>query len=274
MSASAPLSMVHDETSMGEWHLLHVSAMGKMSELAAALMARDWAQVDRACRWVYEVLRPHNEAEEREILPLLDELGAEALCDQLIGDHREMWDLTLKLLAANDGGVVKDASGYQESARKLMDLIRQHIDTEEHVMLPLLKGKSLYMGDEVNQDGYLILEKRLLAPETWSFVVQAPMVARGRKPGQFLMVATLFTAQRYEQRAVTATGQLGEHLGLGAAQQKRADAGDQAPAGERVRGLIVAFGKLGAVAQHAGHGEGHEAPQVQEPVFDGGAGER
>ncbi|WP_306602191.1 NADPH-dependent glutamate synthase [Geothrix sp. 21YS21S-2] len=189
-------SMVHDETSMGEWHLLHLSAMTKMSELAAALLAQDWAQVDRACRWVYEVLRPHNEAEERELLPLLDELGAEALMDQLIGDHREMWDLTLLLLAANAGGVVKEPGIYQEQARRLMDLIRQHIDTEEHVMLPLLKGKSLYMGDEVNADGYLILEKRLLAPETWSFIVQAPMVARGRKPGQFLMVAPFEKSER------------------------------------------------------------------------------
>jgi len=104
MPTSAPLSKVHDETSMGEWHLLHKAAMARMSELSAALTAQDWTQVDRACRWVYEVLRPHNEAEERELLPLLDELGAEALMDQLIGDHREMWDLTLMLLAANDGG--------------------------------------------------------------------------------------------------------------------------------------------------------------------------
>jgi glutamate synthase (NADPH/NADH) small chain len=196
MTPSASLTMVHDETSMGEWHLLHRSAMGKMSELAAALLAQDWAGVDRSCRWVYEVLRPHNEAEEREMLPLLDELGAEALCDQLVGDHREMWELTLQMLAANDGGTVSEPGAYQELARRLLDLIRQHIDTEEHVMLPLLKGKSLYMGPEVNEDGYLILEKTLLAPDTWSFIVQAPMVARGRKPGQFLMVAPFEQSER------------------------------------------------------------------------------
>ncbi|HLO65689.1 MAG TPA: NADPH-dependent glutamate synthase [Holophaga sp.] len=196
MSPTPSFSVVHDETSMGEWHLLHLTALGKLNELASALEARNWAQVDRAAHWVYEVLRPHNEAEERELLPLLDELGAEGLMDQLIGDHREMWDLTLQLLAANDGGNVREPGPYLEVGLKLVDLVRQHIETEEKVMLPLLKGKSLFMGAEVNEDGYLILEKELLAPETWSFVVQAPMIARGRKPGQFLMVAPFPTSER------------------------------------------------------------------------------
>ena len=48
----------------------------------------------------------------------------------------------------------------------------------------------------IREEGYLILEKRLLAPETWSFVVLAPMVARGRKPGQFLMVAPFPRSER------------------------------------------------------------------------------
>ena len=43
---------------------------------------------------------------------------------------------------------------------------------------------------------YRILEKTLLAPETWSFIVHAPMVARGRKPGQFLMVAPFEQSER------------------------------------------------------------------------------
>jgi len=196
MTSSIPQSIVHDETSMGEWHLLHLSALGKMADLEKALASQDWTQVDRCGRWVYEVLRPHNEAEEREILPLLEEVGAEALCDQLLGDHREMWDLTLQLLAGNDTGTVKDPEAYREKGQRLLELIRQHIETEEKVMLPLLQGKSLYMSDDVNVDGYRILEKRLLAPETWSFIVQAPMVARGRKPGQFLMVAPFERSER------------------------------------------------------------------------------
>ncbi|BDU75715.1 NADPH-dependent glutamate synthase [Mesoterricola sediminis] len=196
MSPAPSFALVHDETSMGEWHLLHLTALGKLTELDAAIAGRDWVGMERAARWIYEVLRPHNEAEERELLPLLEELGAEALMDQLVGDHREMWDLTLHLLSGNDGGSVREQGPYLEVARKLLDLVRQHIETEERVMLPLLKGKSLYMGAEVNEDGYLILEKELLAPETWSFVVQAPMVARGRKPGQFLMVAPFPTSER------------------------------------------------------------------------------
>ena len=194
--ATPSFDLVHDETSMGEWHLLHQSALGKMAELDAAIQAKEWARIDRACVWVYEVLRPHNEAEERELLPLLEEVGAENLADQLISDHREMWDLTLAMMAGNDAGVVAEPATYLETGQRLLDLIRGHIETEEHIMLPLLRGKSLYPGADVNEDGYLILEKRLLAPETWSFIVQAPMVARGRKPGQFLMVAPFETSER------------------------------------------------------------------------------
>ena len=48
--------------------------------------------------------------------------------------------------------------------------------------------------DHLNE--YRILEKTLLAPDTWSFVVHAPMVARGRRPGQFLMVAPFEQSER------------------------------------------------------------------------------
>ena len=80
--------------------------------------------------------------------------------------------------------------------QRLVDLIRDHIEAEELLMLPLLKGKSLYCSDDETQDGYLILEKKLVAPETWSFIVQAPQVARGRKPGQFFMVAPFPESER------------------------------------------------------------------------------
>ena len=196
MPVPTPLSAVTDSAAMADWHALHQTAMARMSELATALNARDWVQVDHTCRWIYEVLRPHNEGEERELFPLLEELGAEALQEQLLNDHREMWDLDLQLLAANDKGEVKAPGAYGELARRLLDLVRQHIDTEEHLMLPLLRGRSGYPSTGAMEEGYLILEKTLLAPETWSFVVQAPMVARGRKPGQFLMVAPFPKSER------------------------------------------------------------------------------
>jgi glutamate synthase (NADPH/NADH) small chain len=46
------------------------------------------------------------------------------------------------------------------------------------------------------EDGYLIAEKRMLAPETWEFVVEAPLVAHGRRPGQFFMVQAFEHGER------------------------------------------------------------------------------
>ena len=196
MPTPAPAETTAEAVDLLAWHDLHQEAMNRMADLATALDGRDWVAVDQACRWIYEVLRPHNEAEERELFPLLEEVGAEELREQLAADHREMWDLDLQLLSANDRGQVTDPGATGELARRLLDLVRQHIDTEEHLMLPLLRGHSLYPATGAMAEGYLILEKTLLAPETWSFVVQAPMVARGRKPGQFFMVAPFPMSER------------------------------------------------------------------------------
>jgi glutamate synthase (NADPH/NADH) small chain len=178
------------------WHATHEEARIRLTLLAGALAAGDWPDVDRGAKWIYEVLRPHNEAEERELFPLLEELGAEALYQRLHDDHRQMWDLTLQLLAEISEGTVRAPRSLTLLGQRLVDLVRDHIEAEEQLMLPLLKGKSIYWSDAETQDGYLILEKRLIAPETWSFIVQAPQVARGRKPGQFFMVAPFPESER------------------------------------------------------------------------------
>jgi glutamate synthase (NADPH/NADH) small chain len=49
---------------------------------------------------------------------------------------------------------------------------------------------------EGQEEGYLIVEKKLLAPETWGFTVMAPMVALGRRPGQFFMVQPFEQSER------------------------------------------------------------------------------
>lgn len=46
------------------------------------------------------------------------------------------------------------------------------------------------------EDGYLILEKRILAPQTWGFTVFAPLVAIGRKPGQFFVIQPFEQSER------------------------------------------------------------------------------
>ena len=68
--------------------------------------------------------------------------------------------------------------------------------------------------------------------------------------------------------------QIGRYLGLGAAQKERADSRAETPLGQHVAGLIKALDELGPIAQHAGHGEGHQTPEVEQPVLDGRAGER
>ena len=178
------------------WHATHEEALSRLKRLADALAASDWVGVDQGARWIYEVLRPHNEAEERELFPLLEELGAEALYQRLHEDHRQMWDLNLQLLAEINEGQVRSPRSLTLLGQRLVDLIQDHIEAEEYLMLPLLKGRSLYCSDAETQDGYLILEKKLVAPETWSFIVQAPQVARGRKPGQFFMVAPFPESER------------------------------------------------------------------------------
>ncbi|WP_243322860.1 NADPH-dependent glutamate synthase [Geothrix sp. SG200] len=178
------------------WHATHQEAQKQLTDMAKAIGAGDWKRVDLGARWVYEELKPHNEAEERELLPLLEELGAEALVQRIQDEHRQMWDLTLQLLSEINDGQVRAPQALTLQGQRLVDLVRDHIEMEERLMLPLLKGRSMYWSDEETQDGYLILEKKLIAPETWSFIVQAPQVARGRKPGQFFMVAPFPESER------------------------------------------------------------------------------
>ena len=178
------------------WHATHQEAQTRLTRMAEALGTADWRGVDQGARWIFEVLKPHNEAEERELFPLLEEIGAEALLQRLYEDHRQMWELNLQLLSEISEGQVRAPRSLTLLGQRLVDLVRDHIEAEERLMLPLLKGKSLYWSEDETQDGYLILEKKLIAPETWSFIVQAPQVARGRKPGQFFMVAPFPESER------------------------------------------------------------------------------
>ncbi|HJU82758.1 MAG TPA: NADPH-dependent glutamate synthase [Holophagaceae bacterium] len=178
------------------WHELHEEAQRRLRAMSLAIAQEDWRGVDEGARWIYQVLRPHNEAEEQELFPLLEEIGAESLHQRLYDDHRQMWQLDLMLLSEISDGVAQHPVGATLLAQKLVDLVREHIDTEERLMLPLLKGKSLYWSESDTVDGYLILEKRALAPDTWSFTVQAPMVARNRQPGQFCMISPFAESER------------------------------------------------------------------------------
>jgi hypothetical protein len=107
-----------------------------MCRLALALDRQAWAEVLRACRWVQESFQPQYLWEEQRLFPLLDQAGARTLRRALRGDHREMGRLAQGVLEAWDGSATDGAQ-----VRLLLDLVRQHIDTEQHRALPLLRGQ-------------------------------------------------------------------------------------------------------------------------------------
>jgi len=175
------------ETPMGfaSWHSQHQEVLGMVSRLEAALDVADASSIACAAQQLHQALSPHHAAEETELFPLLDEVGAHDLQEQLLRDHREI------------GGLLQQvAETSPEAGWRLSRLVREHLEMEERLLLPLLKGRSLWPSEALEAEGYLILEKRLVAPETWSFVVLAPQVARGRKPGQFFMVAPFSHSER------------------------------------------------------------------------------
>ena len=79
MSDAAPQLISSANLPAPNWHATHEEAQARLTRLSDGLGAGDWKAVDQGARWIYEVLRPHNEAEERELFPLLEEIGAETL---------------------------------------------------------------------------------------------------------------------------------------------------------------------------------------------------
>lgn len=69
-------------------------------------------------------------------------------------------------------------------------------------------------------------------------------------------------------------GQVGGDLGFRAAEQERPGAGGEAAAREDVVLAVEIFHKTGAVAEHAGHGELEDRPEIKEAVLDRRSGER
>jgi hypothetical protein len=124
------------QASLEQWHAFHETALNGMWGLALALDQRAWAEVVHTCRWVREAFHPQNLWEEQRMFPLLDQAGARTLRQALWGDHREMGRLAQGVLEAWDGGATDGPR-----ARRLLDLVRQHIDTEQHRALPLLRGQ-------------------------------------------------------------------------------------------------------------------------------------
>ena len=84
--------------------------------------------------------------------------------------------------------------------------------------------------------------------------------------------AALFAFEFDDDFVLGARGEVGRGLGFGAAEEEVADAAVEA--GERCRvGFVILTAEGGLVAEEAGLGEGEEAPEVGEAVFDGRAGQ-
>jgi hypothetical protein len=148
-SVPCPVPATLDDAGMLQWQQLHQAAMARMSELAHALHRQDWPGVDQVCRWVREVLGPQGAGEERVLFPLLAQTGAAGLGEQLSADHRQMGGLARAIL---QGGQDPNIQG--ERVRQLLDLVRQHIDTEAHRVLPLLQGLVPGPRADLSAEGY------------------------------------------------------------------------------------------------------------------------
>ena len=84
----------------------------------------------------------------------------------------------------------------------------------------------------------------------------------------------LLTFHYAQQVLLDAVGQVLRDLHFCAPQQEWSHARGQSAAGERVILRVEAAEKMRPVAQRAGHGEGENAPEIQQTVFNGRAGER
>ncbi|MDR3670379.1 MAG: hemerythrin domain-containing protein [Holophaga sp.] len=155
-----PVPLAMDAPVLAEWHDQHQEALGRMSALANALDRQGWPDVDQACRWLQEVSVPHHQLEESELLPVLLAVGAGALSRRLAADHRKMEILLRAILHGQRNGRVRSPGPHGERARQLLNLVRQHIDTEEHVMLPLLRGLPHPLREQETSEGYLTIYPR------------------------------------------------------------------------------------------------------------------
>lgn len=128
------------EAGLDAWQGIHQAVLARMCDLAQALDRHDHPQAERACRWIHGHLDGHLRWEEREMFPRLAAAGAPGLAGILRADHREMIRLAALALSLDPG----DSRHPGEPARRLLDLVRHHVDTEQHRVLPLLQGRRPY----------------------------------------------------------------------------------------------------------------------------------
>ncbi|MGA2083638.1 MAG: hemerythrin domain-containing protein [Holophaga sp.] len=139
-ASSLPPVAIH-EAELADWQRIHQDALSAMADLSRALDRQDWQGVEQACRWVRETFQAHNRWEEQGPLPRLARAGGRSLQGVLRTDHQEMDLLAGAILQADGRGRALQPHLQGARARRLLDLVRQHVDTEAHRALPLLQGQ-------------------------------------------------------------------------------------------------------------------------------------
>src|SRR5438105_262579 len=84
----------------------------------------------------------------------------------------------------------------------------------------------------------------------------------------------LFAFHLANQLFLDAIGKVLGNLTFGAAQQKWADTGRQTAARKRILLRLVTTREVRAIAEHTGHSEGKNAPEIEQSIFDRRAGQR
>lgn len=122
-------------TRFEEEHRVGLKVLEHLEESALALRAgvdtaANLALAREMCGLLRTEVRPHNEAEERALFPLLgDHPGLQIFVDE----HREMWRLEQELATGLDAG---DAQRVAGTALHIVDLLRAHIEREDQMLFP------------------------------------------------------------------------------------------------------------------------------------------
>lgn len=129
---------VHHPTLL-KWMAEHDEALQRLDRMELATRAGDWHGVREVAQWLYEDLKPHNEAEEAHLFPLMDPHfgGGHGPTQCMREEHRLLWDLTLLVIGDLPEGGPGNPEGCARTALQLVATLRSHIEKENKVLYPM-----------------------------------------------------------------------------------------------------------------------------------------
>lgn len=137
--AAQDLSIGPASPVLRQWMREHDEALRRLDLMETGARAGDWGAVVGVARWLYQELKPHNEAEEQFLFPLMDPFfaGQHGPTDCMRSEHRVIWDFTLQLQEALASGVPVDAPAAVDLAVQVASNLRAHIEKENQVLYPM-----------------------------------------------------------------------------------------------------------------------------------------